>query len=224
MRKILPVLLLPALAGCIFGSGEASRVERVPEELRRPRLVAPRVFDRHAYGDVTKVRAGQWASYEEGGRRITLAAVAAAGDATWIEVIEEGEPRQVSARLVGPDGVVRKAWYGEVSKDGTRSTVEPQSLEQNGSTAPPRLNETRREAVEETVVVGGRELKARGTSLRFEDLEGRLSEEITLWHPDVPPIYAGSESGGLVRRKTGKSTVSLTGFGSDAKPLIEITR
>src|SRR6185436_16691921 len=102
VRKILPVLLLPALAGCIFGSGEASRVERVPEELRRPRLVAPRVFDRHAYGDVTKVRAGQWANYEEGGRRITLAAVAAAGDAMWIEVIEEGEPRQVSARLVGP--------------------------------------------------------------------------------------------------------------------------
>ena len=222
MKKLLPLLALPALAGCIFGSGESSRVEKVPDELRRPRLVAPRVPDRHPYGDVTKLRPGQWASYQEDGRRITLAAVAAAGDAFWIEVIEEGEPRQVSARLVGPDGVVRKAYYGEISKDGIRSTIEPQPLEQNGAPLPARLNETRRETAEESVVVSGRELKARGVSLRFEDLEGRLTEEVTLWHPDVPPIYAGSAAGGLLRRKTGMSTVELAAFGADARPLLEI--
>src|SRR5579863_6186675 len=118
MGKHLLFLALPALSGCIFGGGEASRVEKVPEELQRSRLVAPPAPDSHAYGDVTKLRPGQWATYREGGRLLTLAAVAAEGEAMWIEVIDEGEPRQVSARLVGPDGVVRKAYYGEVSREG----------------------------------------------------------------------------------------------------------
>jgi hypothetical protein len=82
-----------------------------------------------------RVRPGQWASYKEGDRTVTLAAVAAAGDSMWIELIEDGDPRLVSARLVSPDGVVRKAFYGEVSKDGNRSTVEPQTLEQNGTSS-----------------------------------------------------------------------------------------
>lgn len=224
VKKAPLVFLLPALAGCLFKSGEASRIEKVPDELRRPRLVAPRVFDRHPYGNVTKLRAGQWAAYDEDGRRLMLAAVGAEGDAMWIEVIEDGEPRQVSARLVGPDGVVRKAFYGEVSKDGVRSTVEPQPLEQNISSVPARLNETGRESVEEIVTVAGRELKARGTSVHFEDLEGRLTEEVMLWHPDVPPIYAGSDLGGLVRRKSGKKVVALAAFGTDAKSLLEIPR
>lgn len=220
MRRTLPLICF-ALWGC---SGAASRVEKVPDELGRPRVAAPRVADRHAYGDVTKLRPGQWASYREKDRALTLAAVALAGDSLWIEVIEEGEPRQVSARLVGPDGVVKKAYFGEVSKDGGRSTVEPQPLEQNGTTAPARLNETGRETAEETIVIGGRELKAQRVSLRFEDLEGRLSQEVTLWHKDVPPIYAGSDAGGLVRRKTAKSTVELTAFGADARPLLEVPR
>ncbi len=60
--------------------------------------------------------------------------------------------------------------------------------------------------------------------MRLEDLEGRLIQELTLWHPDVPPIYAGSDGGGLVRRKTGSATLELTGFGTDAKPLLDRPR
>jgi hypothetical protein len=220
MRQMLPLSLF-VLWGC---SGAASRIEKVPDELGRPRVAAPRVADRHVYGAVAGLRPGQWATYREKDRAFTLAAVAAAGDSLWIEVIEEGEPRQVSARLVGPDGVVKKAYYGEVSKDGSRSTVEPQPLVQNGATATARLNESGRETAEETIVIGGRELKAQRVSLRFEDLEGRLWQEVTLWHKDVPPIYAGSEAGGLVRKMTAKSTVELTAFGTDARPLLEIPR
>jgi|SRR6185436_7691347 len=221
MKKFLPIAALAALSCC--GGGESSRVEKVPEEIRRPRVVAPRVPDRHPFGDVTKVRPGQWATYKEGDRTFTVAAVAAAGDALWIELIEEGDPRLVSARLVRPDGVVQKAYYGEISKSGMKSTVEPQTLEQDSSTGG-NAKESGREADEETVTVAGKELKCRRISIRFEDLEGRLTRDVTLWNKDVPPVYAGSEDGGLVRRTTASSTVVLTGFGTDAKPLLELPK
>jgi hypothetical protein len=217
-------LILPALAGCIFGSGKSSEATKVPEEMKHARPVAPKLPDRHLYGDVTRLKTGQWAGYREGERAFTLAAVGVAGDRVWIEVIEEGEPRQVSARLVSPDGVIHKAYYGEVSKDGQRSAVEPQTLEQDGTAAPARLGETGRETGEETVQVGGRELKAQRVKVRYEDLEGRLTEETTWWHKDVPPIYAGTDAGGLVRRRSGASTIELTGFGNDARPLLEVPR
>jgi hypothetical protein len=216
--------LLPCLAGCIFGGGANSRVEKVPEDIRHPRLVVPKAPDRHAYGPVSQVSPGAWATYREGGRVLTLAAVAADGDALWIEVIDDGEPRQVSARLVGPDGVVRKAYYVEISKDGRKSTVESQPLEQADRSTPPRLSESGRETGDESVVVAGKELHARRVALRFEDLEGRLIQEVTLWHKDVPPIYAGSDAGGLVRRKTGATLVELVDFGTDARPLLELPR
>ena len=214
--------ILAALVGC--SSGAASRVEKVPEDLQRPRVVAPKVPDRHTYGDITKLRAGQWASYKEGERAFTLAAVAVAGDSMWIELVEEGDPRLVSARLVSPDGVVLKAFYGEISKAGGRSTVEPQTLEQNGTTSGGGLRVSSRETDEETVKVAGRELAAHRVSVRYEDLEGRLTREVTLWHKDVPPVYAGTDAGGLVRRTTATSTVELTGFGADAKPLLDLPR
>jgi hypothetical protein len=219
MTRVLALGILAALIGC--SSGAASKVEKVPEELQRPRIVAPKVPDRHAYGDITKLRPGQWASYKEGERNFTLAAVAAAGDSMWIELIEEGDPRLVSARLVSPDGVVRKAFYGEIAKDGTRSSVVPQTLEQDG--APPEgLRESSRETDQETVKVAGRELTAQRVSVRYEDLEGRIIREVTLWNKDVPPVYAGTDAGGLVRRTRATTTVELTGFGSDAKPLLNL--
>jgi hypothetical protein len=218
MIKVLALGMLAALVGC--SSGAASKVEKVPDELRRPRVVAPKVPDRHAYGDITKLRPGQWASYKEGERSFTLAAVGVSGDSMWIELIEEGDPRLVSARLVSPDGVIRKAFYGEIAKDGTRSSVEPQTLEQNGTTSAEGLRESSRETDQETIKVAGRELTAQRVSVRYEDLEGRLIREVALWNKDVPPVYAGTDAGGLVRRTRATTTVELTGFGSDAKPLL----
>ncbi len=224
MRRWSPFLILPCLAGCIFGGGDYSRVEKVPDALQHVRPVVPRTPDRHAYGDITKLRPGAWARYRESGRLLTLAAVAADGDALWIEVIDDGEPQQVSARLVGPDGVVRKAYYGEISRDGRKSAVEPQPLEQAIVPTPPRLSESGRETGEESVVISGKELRARRVALRFEDLEGRLLQEVTLWHKDVPPIYLGSEDGGLVRRASGSTLIELIDFGRDARPLLELPR
>ncbi|HZE95526.1 MAG TPA: hypothetical protein VE981_00720 [Planctomycetota bacterium] len=222
MRRIVAFLLLPALGGCFFGGGESSRVEQVPEALQHPQLVVPKAPDRYPYGDVSALRPGAWATYRETARTLTLAALSTEGDGVWIEVIDEGEPRQISARLVGPDGIVRKAYYGEVSKDGRKSEVEPQPLEQAADTIAPRLSETGREAGEESVVVSGRELRAKRVSLRFEDLEGRLVQEVTLWDKSVPPLYAGSPDGGLVRRKSGKVLIELVDFGTDARPSLQI--
>src|SRR6185436_14039600 len=218
--RFLPLPLILLLAGC---PGHASRIEKVPEGMNRPRVAAPKVTDRHPYGDITKVRPGQYATYKEGERTFTVAAVAAAGDSLWVEVIEENDPRVVSARLVSPDGVVRKAYYGEISKSGAKSTVEPQTLEQDAST-PSGAKESSREVDEEAVTVAGKELKCRRVSIRFEDLEGRLTREVTLWNKDVPPVYAGSEDGGLVKRTTATSTVILVGFGTDAKPLLDLPK
>jgi hypothetical protein len=219
--RFLPFLLL---TGCASGcGGHASRIEKVPEEMTRPRVVAPKVSDRHPFGDITKLRPGQWATYKEGERTFTVAAVAAAGDSLWVEVIEENDSRVVSARLVSPEGVVRKAWYGEIAKNGVKSTVEPQTLEQDAST-PSGAKESTREVDEEAVTVAGKELKCKRISVRSEDLEGRLTREVTLWHKDVPPVYAGSEDGGLVKRTTASSTVVLTAFGTDAKPLLDVPK
>ena len=74
------------------------------------------------------------------------------------------------------------------------------------------------------MTVSGRELRARRVSLRFEDLEGRLTRDVTLWHPEVPPLYAGSSDGGLVKRMSGATKVELVAFGSDAKPLLVLPR
>ena len=208
-------VLLVLISGC--GSGPPSTTIEIPRHLREVTRVVPAVPDRHPYGDVTKTKAGQWVRYREGGRVFTIAAVGREGDDAWIEVIEEGEIRQASARLVAPDGQVKKAFYAELAADGLSKTV-AQSLEQ----APPRPSkglQGTRETGEEKLRIGDRDLVARRIRVRSEDLEGRLSEEVTLWHPDVPPLYAGTADGGLVGRRPG---VQLEAFGADAKPLVAL--
>ena len=215
MRKLGLAATAILIAGCSGGPASTT----VPFLDARATKVVPPIPDRHPYGDVTRVQVGQWARYREGDRVFTIAAVAKEGEDVWIEVVEEGDERQVSASRVSPDGTVTRAFYREIGKDGP-SKVVPQPLEQ----APPRprVPEGFRETGEEKVKVGDRELTAKLVRIRFETLEGRLIEEVTLWHPDVPPVYAGSPDGGLVLRRTGSSEIQLQAFGTDAKPLIAI--
>ena len=224
VRRFSGILLgVPLLGGCfLFPSGESSRVQDVPEGLKQTRIVAPAVSDRHLYGDVTKLSAGQWARYREDGVVLTLSVVGKDAEGVWVEVVEEGDPRAVSARLVTPGGIVKKAFYGEVSKDAKTAAM-PQALRQwTAPASAPR--ETSRESSEEPCSVGGRPLAARRIRIRSEDDDGRLVEEVSLWHPDVPPLYAGSDAGGLVRRQSGPRRVELLDFGTGAKPLLEVPR
>ncbi len=217
--------LLPLLGTSCFllpGGTEESRVEPVAERFRRRILDVPSVPDRFACAEAARAAAGAWARYRDRGRTVTLAAVGKEGDALWIEEIDEGDPRQVKACLVAPDGAVRKAFYGEVHADGTRSAVEPAPLAQ--APPPARPSEGARETGEEEVTVGARKLRAVRVRVRSEDLEGRIVEETALWHRDVPPLYGSSEHGGLVRRAWGPSVVELLDFGGDARPLLELPK
>ena len=212
MRRPLCILFL-ALAGC---PGAASIVDEVPPELRKTTAAVPAVGDRHPYADPSAVEPGRWATYREGGRTITLAVVGREAEGTWVEVLDQGEPRAASARLVAADGTVLKAWYQEPG-----SAVQPQPLDQRPAPAAARRTETSRETAEEKLKVGARELVARRVRIRSEDLEGRIAEETWWWHPEVPPLYAGGELGGLLRRMSAAGTVELLDFGAGAKPAVE---
>lgn len=221
MRRFVWMMALPVLGGCfMLPSGEKSRAVEVPPELRRPRLVVPPVQDHHFFGDVRRVAPGQWATYREDGRTVTVAAVAKDPEGIWIEVIEEGEPRLVSARLVTPEGAVLRAFYREISKEGP-SAVVPQPLAQWTPPAPREERVVSRRKGEERFRAGDRDLVCVAERGRREDLEGRLHEEVTLWHPDVPRVYRGGASGGLVRLVSRGRRVELVDFGTDAQPHLE---
>jgi hypothetical protein len=184
-------LLILALAGC---GGASSVVEDVPPELGRAELAVPEAPDRWT-GPLEGLRAGMWARYAEGGVETTYRVAGTEDDAVWIELVTEGAAKATSARLVGPDGGVRKAWYTEAGRERV-----PQPLVQAPPAAAPRGAETQRETGEEKVRVGEVELAAVRLRVVREDLEGRRTEEVSLWHPSVPPIRGGSPHGGLVRR------------------------
>jgi hypothetical protein len=213
MARALCMLLLGLAAGC---GGAASIVDDVPDELRRTRAVVPATGDRHLYADPSEVEIGRWATYREAGRTFTLAVAGREPDGTWVEVVEDGT---ASARLVSPDGSVLKAYYQEPG-----APAQPQPLDQRPAPGMPKRTETSRETGDEKVKVGARELVARRLRIRSEDLEGRLCEETWLWHPDVPPIYAASELGGLVGRVASAGKVVLLVFGAGARPAVERPR
>lgn len=209
MKSALCALLLAA-GGC---GGSSSLIEEVPEDLRRTTSVVPAIADRHPYADPSGVEIGRWARYRENGRVITLAVAGRSAEGTWVELVEEGA---ASARLVAPDGAVLKAWWREPG-----SLAREQPLEQRADPAAPRRTETSRETGEEKVKLGSRELVAHAVRVRLEDLEGRLARETWLWHPDVPPLYAAGERGGLVRRETAAGKVELLDFGAGHKPAVD---
>jgi hypothetical protein len=204
-------VLIVALAGC---GGASSVIEHVPPELGRSVVAVPEAPDRWS-GPVQGLRPGLWVRYAEAGVQTTLQVVGTDGDSFWIESIVEGEPRAASARLVGPDGAVRKAFYAEVGKDGaSRAVVQP--LAQAPAPPAPRGSEVSRDVGEEKVKVGARELAAARVRVVREDLEGRRFEETSLWHRDVPPLREGGPQGGLVRR----AGVELVDFGDGAKAVV----
>lgn len=207
MKRVAPLLLL--LAGC---PGAGSVLEEVPPELGRTSAVVPPLSDRHPFADPSAVDIGRWARYREKDRSFTLAVVGREADGTWLELVEDGG---ASARLVAPDGAVLRAFFQEPG-----GAPREQAPRQMAEAVAPKRHETSREESDEKVKVGARELTAKAVRLRLEDLEGRLTRETWIWHPDVPPLYAGSPLGGLVRRESAEGLVELLDFGADAKPQV----
>ena len=213
-RALCMLLLVGGSTGLTAGCGGASSViEEVPPDLRRTTSAVPPLADRWPYADPSGVEPGRWARYREGDRVFTLAVAARVPRGTWMEVVEDGA---ASACLVGPDGAVLKAYWQEPG-----GPAREQPLEQRAEPAAPKRTESSRDVVDEKIRIGPRELAAKVVRLRLEDLEGRLMNETWAWHPDVPPLYAGGELGGLVRRETSRVKVELLDFGAGAKPAVQ---
>jgi hypothetical protein len=210
---VLAVLLVSLQCSCmLFATGRPSHVAEVKEAMKETDEHVPEVDDVHAFGLVYGMDVGAWATYQVKGRTITLAAAAAEWEDVWIEVIDETEPRSVSARLVSRHGKVLKAFF-RLLPDGA---VREQKLSQTPAKRKQHLEEVDREVRDEEVKIGERTLAAKRVTILWEDLDGRQTTEEALWSKEVPGLYAVSEYGGLVQR----GDVKLLRFGADAKPLI----
>jgi hypothetical protein len=222
---IIGLLLAPGAAGCfLFSSGPSSSTGDTPDELKKTRLDVPASVDVHVYGDVAEVRPGEWARYRitDQGQpyEITMGVAGAEGEGVWIEIVSEEETRKATARLVGPDGMITKALYREIPKNGAATAVHDQPLKQYTESAAPVTSERSRTSDPKTFTVGSRSISGVEVKVVYEDMSGRRSEEEWAWSPDVPKLYAGSEQGGLVRRRVGPQTVELLDFGTDYRPVV----
>lgn len=200
-----------ALAAC----KTSSRVEPPQKGLDREHI--PAVYDRHIYGDVRHFKVGQWASYrltQDGTPTlVTLAVVDRQKEDLWIEVITDRPRPCVSLRRVSPEGTIRGAYYREYPSE---PVVQPVLQSPGGvisSVQPSEVTVSTR-----TVTVAETELEIEVEERVFEDESGARIVESDAWSQEVPPLYAASERGGLVRRRTHHLTVELLRFGSDAKP------
>ncbi len=193
------------------------------EPAGRPPLHVPIVGDRYEYGPLDALLAGQWARYRitrgSATQELTLACVERAGDRTWIEVVEEGEPRRASLRRITPDGAVERALLREVPAAGEASGIEVQRVVQ--SPAPPVAarpqsvdTKTNREDLR-----GPIDVTIERALFRDEEL-GREYVEEHAWSKSVPSLYAGSDAGGLVRRVTPAEKIELLDHGAGYKALV----
>ncbi|MHC4606689.1 MAG: hypothetical protein ACYTAF_07100 [Planctomycetota bacterium] len=210
VASLLPVCLLCSCM--IFATGDPSYVGEAPDSMKREAEHVPPVYDLHPYGAVSKARIGEWATYRVDDRTITLAAVAKEGANVWVEVIDEGAPRTVSARLVTPAGRVVKAFHRRLP-DGP---VTAQKLGQAPLEGDDGFAEVDREETDEEFRVGEQALPAKHVRIVLEDLDGRQRVNEAWWSPRVPGLYAGSEHGGLLRR----GAATLLRFGTDARPTL----
>ena len=67
MKSLLMAAILLPLAGCLFATGDPSVSGDAPKRMKKRRKLVPPVYDRHLYGDVTRLKLGEWAMYDDGG-------------------------------------------------------------------------------------------------------------------------------------------------------------
>jgi hypothetical protein len=199
------------LTGCfLFSTGASTQVEDVPEHLKAYRPHVPSTGDRHPYAPPGALKAGEWARYRvaRGGESVlTIGVVRRDGDRAWIEVVEEGEVRRASARLVNAQGRIEKALFREIGPQGASETV-PQELTQEGELEAPEPDEVTTERREMDVLGAKRVVVVVRATYRDEAL-GRAVVDEAVWCADVPGLFAASEHGGLVAMTGGREKVRV---------------
>ncbi|MBI2931900.1 MAG: hypothetical protein HYY16_09630 [Planctomycetes bacterium] len=227
-RPSISLLMLCSAAalGCSFAPGSRSGRIDPAAEPRAP--MPPPLTDQHEFAPPEALQAGQWARYrvvrDDVEHELTLGVAARDGDRVWLEVVEEGDPRRASLRVVAPDGHIEKAFFREARAKGDPSVVVPQPLTQ-ADPLPAIAPAEPVPSIAGQETVGGRSLTVILERLIFRDEElGREYQEEHVWSPDAPVLYAASEHGGLVRRQTAREKISLIEFGGDYKACIEAPR
>ena len=225
MKAVAPLMAL-LINGCfLFGTGRASSVGDAPPELKDYKPHVPDVSDRWPYG-FEGLKPGQWARYvvrRDGVESsLRLGVIKADGARLWIEVVDEGDVRAASARLVAPDGVVEKAFFRESGPQGTSAVIE-QKIVQRAETPDPAPAEETSEAGELDIAGARRRVTLTKSIFRDEAL-GRTETDEAAWCADLPGLYAASPAGGLARLKSDrrKLAVDLAETGTDYKPLVEL--
>jgi hypothetical protein len=220
VKPIAAAAALVLLGGCfIFSTGRVSNVVRAPDDLRVTRPHVPDVSDLHPFGR-DGLKAGQWARYavhrEAGDSILRIGVIRIDGDRIWIEIVEEN---RASARLVGPDGTVEKAYFREVGSTGP-GDLYPQKIVQRSDTPDPAAAEETTEE-REVEILGTKRKATVATAIVRDEALGRSEVEVTTWS-DVPGLYASSRFGGLVHRKSEheKLTVELIELGEGYAPII----
>lgn len=229
MRRVAWIGLTPFLAGCfLFSGGRSSRIGETPDEYKKTRAHVPPAEDLYPYGDPAPAPPGEWARYrivEKGeSREITIGVCARDKEGVWVEVVEEYEARRASARLVGPDGVVLRAFYREVPKSGAPGAVQPQEIRQVADPSSTGLTERSRSSETCEAKVGTRSIPATEVKVSYEDVSGRRVDEEWMWSLQAPRLFGGGEQGGLVRKKTASQAVELLDFGTGYRALVEIPK
>jgi len=220
MRGLAPVLLF-ALGSCSFATPSESGRIAAAAGPRAPH--APAVGDVWPFGDPSPVEPGTWVrvriAKDAAEQELTIAVDDRRGGRTWMEVIEEGDPRRASLRLVTAGGRIERAVYREVTSAGEESIAVAQPVVQSDG----EEREVKPESVETAageLAIGARRVKTTVETRLFRDEElGREYRESRTWSRDVPPLVGGGEHGGLVRLEAGGRRIEVLDFGTGHRPV-----
>ncbi|OHB76561.1 MAG: hypothetical protein A2Z34_09690 [Planctomycetes bacterium RBG_16_59_8] len=211
------LLFIGVMGGCtmfldIFRTNPS--VER-GEEVRET-APALSLDDTFPYGDVGRGAVGEWVEY-----RITSAEsaeslrIALVGVNPALVEIEQKRGTTVTRWLqeLGPDGKIARSLVVEGKRAPTEQDLLHPPTQPKG--AWPKVEELARSA--EPVTIEKRTYPATRVESMMTSEEGRVSLETDWWCAEVPPFYADSPAGGLVKRTVdGHPAILLTGAGKDA--------
>ncbi|HKS16059.1 MAG TPA: hypothetical protein VJU16_02045 [Planctomycetota bacterium] len=229
MKRICFSPLLLLLNGC-FSCGTGSHVQPVDPGLKLYQPSVPALGDRHGSSRLDRVAPGDWVRYRlsinDSETTITLGAVRVEGNALWVEVVDEGEPKKASLRKIEFDGRVTSARFREVPASGPPSETadQPVSPTSEMETAPGTSASSKEE--KRSLSVGARSVEAVVYRRVFRDESvGREHAVEEAWSKDVPPLFEDLEIDeavtGLVHRKSPSSSIALVEWGTGYTPLIK---